>query len=173
MEAESSGGLVSPSGEFASLFFDQVGYFASIKLCQALSRQGAKIKIPAVRCHYLLWSSAQCFDWWENWAKLNQLNTLFLCCFALYLLVAYWQTKKAGFCTKLQKIFKWPCEDQRVLQYWSFVSSLLIRRNWPTRGKCTTRAYRLRMGVACLSDLLCIERPAWQQSCFCLVSSSI
>ena len=74
--------------------------------------------------------------------------------------------KRPAFVTKLQKIFKWPCEDQRVLQYWSFVSSLLIRRNWPTRGKCTTRAYRLRMGVACL-------RPAWQQSCFCLVSSSI
>ena len=74
--------------------------------------------------------------------------------------------KRPASVTKLQKIFKWPCEDQRVLQYWSFVSSLLIRRNWPTRGKCTTRAYRLRMGVACL-------RPAWQQSCFCLVSSSI
>ena len=44
-----SGGLVSPSGGFASLFFDQVGYFASIKLCQ-----GAIIKIPVVRCHYLL-----------------------------------------------------------------------------------------------------------------------
>ena len=54
-----SGGLVSPSGGFASLFFDQVGYFASIKLCQALSRQGAIIKIPVVRCHYLLCSSAQ------------------------------------------------------------------------------------------------------------------
>ena len=54
-----SGGLVSPSGGFASLLFDQVGYFASIKLCQALSRQGAKIKIPVVRCHYLLCSSAQ------------------------------------------------------------------------------------------------------------------
>ena len=48
-----SGGLVSPSGGFASLLFDQVGYFASIKLCQALSRQGAIIKIPVVRCHYL------------------------------------------------------------------------------------------------------------------------
>ena len=35
-----SGGLVSPSGGFASLFFDQVEYFASIKLCQALSHQG-------------------------------------------------------------------------------------------------------------------------------------
>ena len=54
-----SGGLVSPSGGFASLLFDQVGYFASIKLCQALSRQGAIIKIPVVRCHYLLCSSAQ------------------------------------------------------------------------------------------------------------------
>ena len=54
-----SGGLVSPSGGFASLFFDQVEYFASIKLCQALSRQGAIIKIPVVRCHYLLCSSAQ------------------------------------------------------------------------------------------------------------------
>ena len=54
-----SGGLVSPSGGFASLFFDQVEYFASIKLCQALSRQGAKIKISAVRCHYLLCSTAQ------------------------------------------------------------------------------------------------------------------
>ena len=49
-----SGGLVSPSGGFASLLFDQVEYFASIKLCQALSRQGAIIKIPVVRCHYLL-----------------------------------------------------------------------------------------------------------------------
>ena len=58
-----SGGLVSPSGGFASLFFDQVGYFASIKLCQALSRQGAIIKIPVVRCHYLLCSSAQWPDW--------------------------------------------------------------------------------------------------------------
>ena len=28
-------GLVSPSGGFASLLFDQVGHFASIKLCQA------------------------------------------------------------------------------------------------------------------------------------------
>ena len=55
-----SGGLVSPSGRFALLFFDQVGYFASIKLCQALSRQGAKIKISAVRCHYLLCSARQC-----------------------------------------------------------------------------------------------------------------
>ena len=54
-----SDGLVSPSGGFASLFFDQVGYFASIKLCHALSRQGAIIKIPVVRCHYLLCSSAQ------------------------------------------------------------------------------------------------------------------
>ena len=54
-----SGGLVSPSGGFASLFFDQVEYFASIKLCQALSRQGAKIKISAVRCHYLLCSARQ------------------------------------------------------------------------------------------------------------------
>ena len=54
-----SGGLVSPSGGFASLLFDQVGYFASIKLCQALSHQGAMIKIPVVRCHYLLWSSRQ------------------------------------------------------------------------------------------------------------------
>ena len=48
-----SGGLVSPSGGIALLLFDQVGYFASIKLCQALSRQGAIIKIPVVRCHYL------------------------------------------------------------------------------------------------------------------------
>ena len=44
-----SGGLVSPSGGFASLLIDQVGYFASIKLCQALSGQGAIIKIPVVR----------------------------------------------------------------------------------------------------------------------------
>jgi hypothetical protein len=41
-------------------FFDQVKYFASIKLCQALSRQGAKIKISVVRCHYLLCSARQC-----------------------------------------------------------------------------------------------------------------
>ena len=61
-----SGGLVSPSGGFASLFFDQVGYFASIKLCQALSRQGAIIKIPVVRCHYLLCSSAQ---WQKEWGS--------------------------------------------------------------------------------------------------------
>ena len=58
-----SGGLVSPSGGFASLFFDQVGYFASIKLCQALlSHQGAIIKIPVVRCHYLLCLSTQYFN---------------------------------------------------------------------------------------------------------------
>ena len=49
-----SGGLVSPSAGFASLLFDQVQYFASIKLFQALSRQGDIIKIPVVRCHYLL-----------------------------------------------------------------------------------------------------------------------
>ena len=120
--------------------------------------------------NYLLkWSCPQIrlmFWLMRKLSKTESTQHSFLCCFASYLLVAYWQTKKAGFCTKLQKIFKWPCEDQRVLQYWSFVSSLLIRRNWPTRGKCTTRAYRLRMGVACL-------RPAWQQSCFCLVSSSI
>ena len=46
-------GLVSPSGGFASLLFDQVRHFASIKLCLALSHQGAIIKIPVVRCHYL------------------------------------------------------------------------------------------------------------------------
>ena len=40
-------------------FFWPSKYFASIKLCQALSRQGAKITIPVVRCHYLLCSSAQ------------------------------------------------------------------------------------------------------------------
>ena len=57
-----SGCLVSPSGGFALLFFDQVEYFASIKLCQVLSRQGAIIKIPVVRCHYLLCSSAQLDD---------------------------------------------------------------------------------------------------------------
>ena len=39
-----SGGLVSPSGGFALFFFDQVEYFASIKLCQAIGRQGAKIE---------------------------------------------------------------------------------------------------------------------------------
>ena len=44
------GGLVSPSGGFSSLLFDQVGHFASIKLCLALSRQGAEIKISVVRC---------------------------------------------------------------------------------------------------------------------------
>ena len=48
-----SGGLVSLSGRFASLLFDQVGYFASIELCQALRRQEAIIKISVVRCHYL------------------------------------------------------------------------------------------------------------------------
>ena len=48
-----SSGSVSPSGGFASLLFDQVEYFGSIKLCQALNRQGAIIKIPVVRCHYL------------------------------------------------------------------------------------------------------------------------
>ena len=55
-----SGGLVSPSGGIALLLFDQVGYFASIKLCQALSRQGAIIKIPVVRCHCLLCLARQC-----------------------------------------------------------------------------------------------------------------
>ena len=55
-----SGGLVSPSGGFASLLFDQVGHFASIKLCLALSHQGAIIKIPVVRCHYLWCLGAQC-----------------------------------------------------------------------------------------------------------------
>ena len=49
-----SGGLVSPSGGFVSLLCDQGLHFASIKLCLALSHQGAKIKIPVVRCHYLL-----------------------------------------------------------------------------------------------------------------------
>ena len=48
------GGFVSLSGGFSSLLFDQVGHFASIKLCLALSRQGAEIKIPVVRCHCLL-----------------------------------------------------------------------------------------------------------------------
>ena len=71
-----SGGLVSPSGGFASLFFDQVGYFASIKLCQALSRQGAIIKIPVVRCHYLLCSSAQFFNLQSlKFSKLRRFQT--------------------------------------------------------------------------------------------------
>ena len=56
-----SGGLVSSSGGFALLLFDQVEYFASIKLCQALSRQGATIKIPVVGCHYLLCLGPQLF----------------------------------------------------------------------------------------------------------------
>ena len=49
----------SPSDGFAWLLFDQVGYYASIKLCQALSRQGAIFQIPVVRCHYLLCLGAQ------------------------------------------------------------------------------------------------------------------
>ena len=48
------GGLVSPSGGFLSLLCDQGLHFASIKLCLALSHQGAIIKIPVVRCHFLL-----------------------------------------------------------------------------------------------------------------------
>ena len=53
------GGLVSPSGGFASLLFDQVRHFASIKLCLVLSHQGAIIKIPVVRCHCLWCLGAQ------------------------------------------------------------------------------------------------------------------
>ena len=53
------GGLVSPSGGFLSLLCDQGLHFALIKLCLALSHQGAIIKIPVVGCHYLLCSSAQ------------------------------------------------------------------------------------------------------------------
>ena len=53
---------MSPSGGYASLLFDQAVYFASIKLCQALSRQGAIIKIPVVRCPYLLCSSAHYYS---------------------------------------------------------------------------------------------------------------
>ena len=76
-----SGDLVSPSGGFALLFFDQVEYFASIKLCQALGRQGAIIKIPVVRCHYLLCSSAQynktkCA--WMRSVSLNVTDNFFL-----------------------------------------------------------------------------------------------
>ena len=40
-------------------FFDQVECFASIKLCQALTRQGAIIKIPVVRFPYLWCLGAQ------------------------------------------------------------------------------------------------------------------
>jgi hypothetical protein len=54
-----SGGLVSPSGGFLSLLCDQGLHFASIKLCLALSRQGAIIKIPVVRCHCLWCLGAQ------------------------------------------------------------------------------------------------------------------
>ena len=57
-----SGGLVSSSGGFASLLFDQVRHFASIKLCLALSHQGAIIKIPVVRCHYLWCLGAQWYQ---------------------------------------------------------------------------------------------------------------
>ena len=53
------GGLVSPSGGFLSLLCDQGLHFASIKLCLALSRQGAIIKIPVVRCHCLWCLGAQ------------------------------------------------------------------------------------------------------------------
>ena len=53
------GGLVSPSGGFLSLLFDQGLHFASIKLCLVLSRQGAIIKIPVVRCHCLWCLGAQ------------------------------------------------------------------------------------------------------------------
>ena len=72
-----SGGLVSPSGGFASLLFDQVGHFASIKLCLALSHQGAKIKIPVVRCPCLWCLGAQfkfAVDWrffYKVWITLN------------------------------------------------------------------------------------------------------
>ena len=80
------GGLVSPSGGFASLLFDQVEYFASIKLCQALSRQGAIIKIPVVRCHYLLWSSAQCF--WTSDAHV---------CLNFWLILTLWMIDISNF----------------------------------------------------------------------------
>ena len=60
------GGLVSPSGVFLSLLCDQGLHFASIKLCLALSRQGAKIKIPVVRCHYLLCLGPQLLNFKEK-----------------------------------------------------------------------------------------------------------
>ena len=50
---------MSPSGGFSSLVCDQGLHFASIKLCLALSRQGAVIKIPVVRCHCLWCFGAQ------------------------------------------------------------------------------------------------------------------
>ena len=52
-------GLVSPCGGFLSLLCDQGLHFASIKLCLALSHQGAIIKISVVRCHCLLCLGAQ------------------------------------------------------------------------------------------------------------------
>ena len=51
--------LVSPSGGFLSLLCDQGLHFASIKLCLALSHQGAIIKIPVIRCHCLWCLGAQ------------------------------------------------------------------------------------------------------------------
>ena len=60
------GGLVSPSGGFLSLLCDQGLHFVSIKLCLALSHQGAIIKISVVRCYYLWCLGAQCliiFEW--------------------------------------------------------------------------------------------------------------
>ena len=53
------GGLVSPSDGFLSLLCDQGLHFASIKLCLALSHQGAIIKFPVVRCHCLLFLGTQ------------------------------------------------------------------------------------------------------------------
>jgi hypothetical protein len=62
-----SGGLVSPSGGFLSLLCDQGLHFALIKLCLALSRQGAIIKSPVVRCHCLWCLGAQYGPDWLSW----------------------------------------------------------------------------------------------------------
>ena len=74
------GGLVSPSDGFASLLFDQVEHFASIKLCLVLSHQGAIIKIPVFRCHCLLCLGAQLED--ENrvpFEHYNYIDRTFVC----------------------------------------------------------------------------------------------
>ena len=66
------GGLVSPSGGFLSLMCDQGLHFASIKLCLALSHQGAIIKIPVVRCHCLWCLGAQLHKTWFDFQNFHK-----------------------------------------------------------------------------------------------------
>ena len=94
-------------------------------------------------------------------SKTESTQHSFLCCFALYLLVAYWQTKKAGFCNKIAKDLQmtlWRSTSFAVLEFcqqFAYKAKLANKRK--VYNSRIPLAHGCSMSAACMATILLLS----------------